>query len=197
MAQPMRASIVFESSSRRWWQRRLASTPAYARILGLFAALGFAASLAVYLYTYTGDSVSRQFPPIWLLHVGIFVVFAPAAVIVAREQKAGSLFDLLSSYPKWVIAAAVVLQLSMPIIGLPAFTSLEGSPEETTTGYVLNNHGKMRVLSREQYLAAKALEDRGFSAIWLDFYGISALFWLGRRVAIIVPPLAPARPPRR
>jgi hypothetical protein len=30
-------------------------------------------------------------------------------------------------------------------------------------------------------ILAKALEDRSMSAIWLDFYGISALFWLGRR----------------
>jgi hypothetical protein len=154
--------------------------PRYARTLGVMATCGFFASLGVYAYSYSGDSVSRQFPPIWLLHIGIFVVFGPAVFVVDRARKRGDLYDLLASFPKAVFAAAAVLLLAATVAGMQAMTSLEGSPEELPSGYVLNNHGNIRQLSRQEYLQAKAAEDRGFSAIWLEFYGLSALFWLGR-----------------
>jgi hypothetical protein len=155
--------------------------PRYARMLGTIATCGFVASLGVYAYSYTGDSVSRQFPPVWLLHVGIFIVFGPAAFVVERARRHGDLYDLLASFSKVAYAAAAVLLLATTVAGSAAMSNLAGSPEEVPSGYVLNDHGHIRQLSRQEYIEARAAEDRGFSAVWLGFYGVSALFWLGRR----------------
>ncbi len=172
--------------------------PAYSRTLGVIAAIGFFASLGVFAYSYTGDSISRQFPPVWLLHIGIFVVWGPAVFFVHRVVKGGLVLDLLASFPKLLYAAAVALMLAVPVFGSGTVSSLDGAPEEHLMGYVLNDHGHMRDITREQYLQAKALWDRGFSVMWLEFYGLSALFWLGHREkrAVTAPPEPVPAPPR-
>jgi hypothetical protein len=89
---------------------------------------------------------------------------------------------LLGSYPKPVIAAAVVLHLYASLIGIASFTTMEGVVREQPSGYSIVNHGKfIREISEAEFHQAQAMKTRGFSAGWLLFYGLSSLFWVFRQ----------------
>jgi hypothetical protein len=146
---------------------------------GTTAAVGFAVSLVVHICTFFGQSLPHRFPIFWLLHVGIFVVFGPIVFVLKEAQSAGSLKRVFGSYPTSVIAAGVVLHLYVTLIGIASFRAMEGAVREQPSGYSIVNHGKfIRKISEAKFHEAQAVEARGFSAVWLSFYGLSALFWM-------------------
>src|SRR5215210_6903144 len=59
----------------------------FRKVLAIVAFLGFAISLVVHLATYLGVNVSRHIPAVWVLHVGVFVVFVP--MVIATYSKTG------------------------------------------------------------------------------------------------------------
>jgi hypothetical protein len=151
----------------------------HARLMGVTAALGFLVSLAVHVYTYLGESLPHRFPPLWLLHVGVFFVFGPAVLVITRASKAGTLRNLLAGYPKAVIALAVLVHVYASAVGYASFTAMQGAVEDRPSGYALVNRGELiRELTEAEFLEARAIQTRGFSSVWLSFYGLSALFWL-------------------
>ncbi|HYO78720.1 MAG TPA: hypothetical protein VE010_19830 [Thermoanaerobaculia bacterium] len=152
------------------------------RILGGLAVLGFVLSLAVHVSTFAGHSPLDRVPALWLLHIGTFVVAGPAILLVAGAARQKRLRAFVAPYPKAVIAAVIAVHVCASVAGLTAFRSLEGVAEERPSGYALVNRGELiREISRDEFLRARALDSRAFSAVWLSFYGVSALFWLFRR----------------
>lgn len=152
------------------------------RFLGAVASVGFLASLFVHVPTFWGVSIPDLFPAVWLLHAGVFIVFAPLVFVLAAARKEGRLRSVFASFPPWVIALAFLLQIYTVVVAFGAFAVSQGIAEERPSGYALINHGELvRELTYEEYRHARALESRGFSSGWLMFYGASALFWLFRR----------------
>ena len=151
--------------------------------LAAVACGGFLASAIVHACTFADVSLPEKFPAFWLLHVGIFIVFTPAVLTLVGAQRDGQ-GRMLAAFPLPAILIALALHVYAATVGVASMTALEGSAQETPAGYALMNHGQfIRELTYAEYLHAQALEARGFSCVWLMFYGVSALFYTtGRQI---------------
>lgn len=151
------------------------------RLLGLLAALGFVASLAVHIHTFWGVPLAERFPEIWMLHLGMFGVFFPLVLALRRDKKAG-VAENYGRLRKPARAALTVLGIYTFGCVMVSFASYEGSPEARGDRFVLSNHGRVvRELSRDEFMKAEARSERSSSAVWLLFYGHPALYFCFRR----------------
>ena len=137
------------------------------------ALVGFILSLVVHISALLGVVLSSNIAPVWLLHVGIFVVFIPfvfssRAVLGSRP----SLAKVRALFPAWVVALGVVVFAYAAVNFLLFVLHTEGgSPSIRDGKYILQSHGHLiREISSAEYAAFKANEVRGFSGHWLAFY---------------------------
>jgi hypothetical protein len=165
------------------------------RFLGVAAALGFAVSLAVHVATFFGESLPHRFPALWILHAGVFLVFGPAVILMKQAPQAGGVKRLFEAYPSTVVAIATLVPVYVLTVWLLSIAAMPGVVQERPSGYVLVNKGVfIRESSKAEFLQGQVLEARGFSAIWLVFYGFSALFWSFRETAPTRNPVSGAGP---
>lgn len=162
-------------------------------IFALLALVGLILSLIVHGATYLDVDVQTHAPYVWLLHLGVFVVFIPSVIVQNRRQNAnggGSTAnrprkrDPFEGMPRWIRTTAGVLFIyAMVNFGLFVF-QMQGSPHQIHSGggYELRNHGKLiRTITPAEYQHYRALEVRGASGHWMLFYGVSMLTLFGRR----------------
>jgi hypothetical protein len=149
--------------------------------LALAALFGFLLSLVVHILALSGMDVSAHWPTVWMLHLGIFVVFIPLVISNSKRLGAKPKFaDFRADLPGWVLWLGVVfvaysaLNFILFILGTQG-----GSPDLRDGKYLLLNHGKLiRELTKAEYTALKANEVRGFSGHWLVFYYISFAYFM-------------------
>jgi hypothetical protein len=158
------------------------------RILGLVAGVGFVLAAYVHALTfYPGRSiVTDGGASIWLLHIGMFAVFAP--MVLAMRQLFGaqaSWQSQMSLFPPW---ARIALGVAMiyTLFNFAFFVSTtEGEPEIRSRDFALMSHGRfIRSLSQDEYFALKRRMVRGFSGHWLLFYLAPTLFFLTARAPL-------------
>ena len=162
----------------------VAPQPAWMRVLAAIAAVGFFASLAVHVCALLGIDAQARFPFVWLLHVGIFVVFVPAAIAQKRASKPGSRSswnDLL--LPAWMKALGPVLFIYAIVNFMIA---MHGAPGKTRLDHgrhvVVERGAVVRVLADEEFHANEATVLRMFSGHWMMFYaGAFAMLYARRR----------------
>jgi len=150
-------------------------------LLALLACLGFVLSLAVHVAALFGFNASTQIPHLWLLHLGIFVVFIP--MVLTSQKRLGSKVSfakLRAVFPAWVVTFGLVLAVYVALNFLFTMISLrEGGPGMQNGKFVLQSHGRfIRELTATEYTALKANEVRGFSGHWLIFYYIPLVYFL-------------------
>lgn len=158
------------------------------RTLFFIAVFGWCAGLAVHLLSLMDIDVRAYFEPIWLLHIGIFVVFVPAVFELNKNEsikelrkankKPGS-FELykiiFQNTPNWLKIIAIAGFLYAVINFLFFMATQGGSPSIKDGQYVLQNHGNiLKVLTETEYTHYRANEIKGFSGHWLAFYGFAA-----------------------
>ncbi|MFS2016477.1 hypothetical protein ACEN88_07855 [Massilia sp. CT11-108] len=151
------------------------------RFLGFAALTGFVLAAATHVFALAGVDVAEHFPSVWLLHVGIFVVFVP--FVFSSRKVLGtrpSLADMRALVPGWVFFAGAAVWLYMMInFALFAAATQGGNPAVEAGKYVLKNHGRLiRELSGAEYEALRANELRGFSGHWLLFYFVPFAYFL-------------------
>lgn len=167
-------------------------------LFALLAVIGLALSLAVHGATFFDVDVQAHIPYVWLLHIGVFVVFIPAVILqnqrlkamkaVARGPRASR--DVFYGMPRWIGRTVVVLfAYTMVNFGLFMYR-MEGSPSKRPDGtYELSEHGRLiRRVTAAEYRHFRALEVRGFSGHWMLFYAVSALLIFGRRYPVAAVP---------
>ena len=155
------------------------------------AIIGWTLGLIVHLLSIADYNAADKVPFIWLLHVGIFIVWLPAVLMLTKnkELKAfrqlGSLKQLnpivaskifFGQTPTWLTIIAVA-GFFYAIINFVLFmtTSQMGVPDFKNGQYILHNHGKLiKTLSEGEYYHYKTNEVRFFSGHWLLFYGLAA-----------------------
>jgi len=146
---------------------------------------GFFSSLFVHLSTFFGIDLSKHVPWVWVLHLGIFVVFIPMVFVQGLESRKDFWNKIFAAIPRWgrytikAFFAYAVINFAMFF-----FLSKGGVPDVRDGKYVLHNHGQViRELSEDEYEWQKAYVLRGFSGHWMVFYLIAAIvFWYrGRR----------------
>lgn len=154
------------------------------RTLSLFfcplAALGLILSIVVHFSTFAGVDPLDRFPLVWLLHIGIFVVFVPG-IYTTRKKPARKDRSLASEFPyaprrmAWMtgIFSAYALVNFVIFLGL----MYEGQPKQQDDGtYAMKNHGKLvREINEEEFHRYQGYVARGFSGHWMAFYSASLL----------------------
>jgi hypothetical protein len=155
------------------------------RFLGFAALMGFVLAAVAHVFALAGVNVAEHVPFVWLLHVGIFVVFIPF-VFSSRKilGKQPSLADMRALVPArvYVVGLAIVIYAIVNFVLFAAATE-GGNPAIEAGRYVLQIHGRLvRELSFAEYEALRANELRGFSGHWLFFYFVPfAYFLFGKR----------------
>ncbi|RKP47494.1 hypothetical protein [Trinickia fusca] len=148
-------------------------------LMASIAAIGLALSLVVHGASLFGVDVMSLVPYVWALHVGVFIVFAPA-VIFARKRFGArpALADLRQAFPGWVQVLAAVFFAYALINFYASFVSMDGAPAIKAGQYVLENHGRIvRALSSAEYTSLRAQVIRGFSGHWMFFYFVGFAYF--------------------
>ncbi|KML39797.1 hypothetical protein VL15_38330 [Burkholderia cepacia] len=135
-----------------------------------------------------GVNLAARIPSVWMLHVGIFIVFIPFLFLSRKDLgRERAMWRLRKGVPNWIAVMGIMLFV-YAIVNFFVFMlySEGGNPAVQDGRYVLLNHGKLiRKLTVSEFTAFKANELRGFSGHWLVFYFVCAayfLFWKTDRV---------------
>jgi hypothetical protein len=155
------------------------------RLLGFAALTGLVLAAVAHVCALAGIDVAERVPSVWLLHIGVFVVFIPF-VFSSRKVlgKHPSLADMRALVPGRVFAVGLAVFIYAIInFVLFAVATQGGNPVVEAGQYLLKSHGHLiRELSRPEYEALRANELRGFSGHWLFFYFVPfAYFMFGKR----------------
>jgi hypothetical protein len=145
-------------------------------ILCFLAFIGLVLSAAAHFSTFFRIDPQQSFPYIWLLHIGIFVVFIPAAAVqgMLPRNSSGKLQPFAFA-PKWmqVLTIGAFIYMFVNFITF-AIMMPSGSPYKENGQYVLREHGKLlRPITEQEYHRYRAYEVRGFSGHWMGFYAMA------------------------
>jgi len=150
------------------------------KVAAIAAVPGIVAGVYVFIATFFGLTMDKLGAKAFLLHLGIFVLAIPLA-IVERWSKGVNLFR---GKPRWAVRS--VQMLGLLFVGV-FFTLLAlshaASPDIINGEYVLNNHGKIvGHISERDYFFLKAWELRLFASGWIVLYcGLMMHWWFPRQ----------------
>jgi hypothetical protein len=153
------------------------------RALSIFAFTGFFISLIVHLTTFFGIDPARHVPGVWVLHLGIFIVFIPMLFVQGLTRKKDFWPKFFAPMPHWAqyTIKAFFAYAAINFV-LFFFLSKGGVPDVRDGKYVLHSHGNViRELSEEEYESQNAYVVRGFSGHWMIFYLVPALYFWYRK----------------
>src|SRR5690606_8914405 len=154
------------------------------RLLGYLALTGLVVSLGAHAWAVLGNDIASQIPQIWLLHVGMFVVFFPLVFIsrydLGSDPTQARWTDGLPGWAK-ILGFCILGYAALTFILLLAHAG-GGSPVVEDGPFVLLDHGTIvNEISELQYTALPAAQVRGFSGLWLVFYFRPAGYFLLRK----------------
>lgn len=143
------------------------------RAFGFAALFGFILALIVHIAALSGVNVSAKMPGVWVLHIGIFIVFIPFVLSFTKLfGQRPKLAELRAAFPAWVLIVMLVLMAYVICNFMLFMAQTEGGSAVFADGkYVLMNRTQViREITLLEYDAFKANEVRGFSGHWLVFY---------------------------
>lgn len=140
-------------------------------VLSWFAMAGFLASAAVHCAAVYGVAAHEFFPFVWFLHLGIFVVFAPAIFLskgVGNRSEFWKVLPPALRYPLFLLFAYTFFNFFAGVQSLP---SGSWSVSEDKTSYSFTpKGGSSQTATKQEYDKAQAATDRLFSGHWMLFY---------------------------
>lgn len=159
------------------------------KILFYFALTGWILGLLVHILSLADIDVTKTVPFVWLLHVGIFVVWLPVILDLRKNeelqeyQQSGMLnrmnpikfFKIIfKETPTWLVII-VVAGFFYAIINFMLFLASQGGTPSIKDGqFILQNRGQLiKTLTEQEYNHYKANVIRGFSGHWILFYGVA------------------------
>jgi hypothetical protein len=160
------------------------------KFLFYFAVLGWTLGLIVHLLSLADVDVTDKVPFVWVLNIGIFVVWLPTVLILKKNeelkeyQRSGKFnrtnplefFKILfRQTPTWLTIIAIGCFFYSIINFILFTTSQPGTPYIQDGQYILRDHAQLiKTLTEQEYHHYKANQMRGFSGHWLVFYGLAA-----------------------
>jgi hypothetical protein len=144
----------------------------------LLSALGLIASSAAHFRTYFGMDAEQAFPLVGFLHLGMFLVLIPAAMIRQRKgtKREFSWRDMTGNAPAWM-RWLIFLCLANAVISGVAFSHVcgKGGPTREPDGTCsISSHGRIiRRISFEEYQRDSAYDFRAFSCWWMLCYSFT------------------------
>lgn len=160
------------------------------KFLFYFAITGWSLGLIVHLLSLASYDIADKVPFVWVLHIGIFVVWIPTVFdlkkneelnaynksgILNRMNPFGFFKILFKQTPTWLSIIAFVGFFYAGINFMLFLSSHQGTPDIEDGKYILQDHGRLiKTLTEQEYHRYNANEVRGFSGHWLAFYGMAA-----------------------
>lgn len=160
------------------------------KFLFYFAVTGWTLGLILHLLSLADFDIAGEAPFVWLLHIGIFVVWIPTILALRNNEELkayqqsrmlnranpfGVVKIIFRQTPTWLTIVAVAGFFYAGINFMLFMSSQTGVPSIKDGQYFLHNHGQfIKNLTEQEYHHYKANEIRGFSGHWLAFYGIAA-----------------------
>jgi hypothetical protein len=145
--------------------------------------------LIVHLLSILGFNIQDKIPFVFLLHVGVFVVWIPAILdlqkneeLVAYQQSRkkkgmnpfGVFRIVFRQTPTWLMVIAIGCFFYAIVNFMLFMTSHQGTPDFRDGQYVLHHRGELiKTITEQEYHRYKANELRGISGHWLAFYGFA------------------------
>lgn len=138
--------------------------------LFLLALAGFALSLLAHILSFFSVDIQSEYPYVWLLHIGIFVVFIPAIMFQKKKQKN----DFMEHIPVHLKTMVIVFFIyAIFNFFFTLFVLKEGgcTPASENGMYYLKNKGHIeREISEKEYEKQRSYDVRLFSGHWMMFY---------------------------
>jgi hypothetical protein len=133
---------------------------------------GFLLALVSHVASLWGIDVQSQVPAVWLLHLGVFIVFIPMVFQLRSTNSKEDRYAMFRGLPGWAGAAIALLMAYAVLNFFLAFSgAADGSPAIQNGAFVLQQKGRLvREISEAEYHARQATVLRGFSGHWLIFY---------------------------
>ena len=151
------------------------------RIIGFVALAGFAMALSAHVTALMGIDVAKDFPAVWSLHFGIFLVFIPFVFSSKKSLGTKPTFaQIRKAFPPWIVGVGVCIFVYAVLnFALFMLKTEGGNPSVVDGKFVLMNHGTLvRELTAVEYSTFKANEVRGFSGHWLVFYFVPFAYFM-------------------
>ncbi len=150
------------------------------QIFFILAVTGLVLSALAHLLTFCGVNPEQAFPWIWMLHIGIFVVWIPTVLVgngVRTRSKKKDLWNAAAGYsPRWLnrLCGCLFIYAFFNFFFTIFALNKGGVPGVINGEKVLHSHGTViRKLSDEEYELHRAYTVRTFSGHWMVFYGIA------------------------
>jgi len=151
------------------------------------AIIGWLIGTTIHILSIAHIDVTRYFPFVWLLHIGIFIIWFPLILFLRNNQsevkklqairakvEQSSFFSkgILGHCPLWLRLFVVIFSVYMGINFL-FLSSTPGLPHFENGEYMLRVRGGrvIRTITEQEYHYYKAKQLRKFSGHWIFFYG--------------------------
>ncbi len=171
------------------------------RPLCFIAGSGFLLSVMVHVFGLLGTDLGRVFPPIWLLHVGVFVVWFPAVMIASLSQPRPHLNDfwkvVTKHTPLWMRILCIVL---FPYVIISFMYRMDrttaSTPEQPAREHVetVEEDAEPAATTTQRSADFPAFM---FSGHWMIFYlvgwTILLSYWNKRKMERLPPPIPSVR----
>lgn len=153
-------------------------------ILFTFSCAGLILSILTHLALQLDVNIQDYPVSPYLLHIGIFLTFAPSLILFIIENKNevdenGKKIGLRILYrdsPKFLKGLTFVVYLYAILNFFLFMSSMPGSPAKQGEKYILSNHGKvLREITFEEFKLYQRKETIGFSGHWMLFYAAAML----------------------
>lgn len=142
------------------------------RFLYCLALAGFVFGLYLNLWTYFGPGATMD--RFWFMHMGIFLVFAPAIYLANDLRIPGSRRIRLNLEwsPRWMrVLGRVLFAYAFINFAVTMFISQREGTYSRDGKHALSADGKTwRELDPAEYTHHEAMDVRWFSGLWLVFY---------------------------
>lgn len=160
------------------------------KFLFYFAVTGWTLGLIVHLLSLADFDIADKVPLVWVLHIGIIVVWIPTILDLRKNEKLNEYQQsgilkiinpftffkiILKETPTWLIIITIG-SFFYAIINSNLFMNSQLGVTDIKDGqYILHNHGQLiETLTEQEYHHYNANEMREFSVPLLLFYGFAA-----------------------
>jgi hypothetical protein len=143
-------------------------------LLFILAAVGFVLSLIVHGSTFLGLITVTNFPGVFLLHIGIFLIAITSVLFLKPKDKNGDIFNnAMNKMPPFAAKVSGFLFIYIFFnFFFTIFVLNKGGQVADINGQLcLHSHGRViKTLTPEEADRHRAYEVRTFSGHWIFFY---------------------------
>jgi hypothetical protein len=158
------------------------------KTLLIIATGGFIFSITAHLASFLGIDPQSVFPPIWLLHIGIFVVWVPTIFLLRNTYRKtggkGFWSATVRNAPPWMQALCIFFLIYTVFNFTQSISALDeaGDPAVVAEQKTYQSQGRaIEALTDEEFFRFQANTFRLSAGHWMVFYIVSMTILLSLR----------------